>query len=96
MLKVLSTLRAKAGCEEELLRAADKLVAATKSEPRNQAYELWRAVNDRRTVVFDEVWDSLEAWQAHIATAHLKEFKAVTADLIEWSAVTAARPRAGV
>lgn len=96
MLKVLCRLRAREGCEEALLRAADKLAEATRSEPRNRAYELWRAVNDQRILVFDEVWDSLDAWKAHVATAHLKEFKAETGDLIEWSEVTAAYPRAGV
>jgi len=52
MLKVLCRLRAREGCEEALLRAADKLAEATRSEPRNRAYELWRAVNDQRILVF--------------------------------------------
>lgn len=95
MLKVMAKVRAKDGCTAPLLGAAEKLVAATRTEEGNRGYELWQSANDNRTLIFDEIWDSVDAWSRHVQTPHLREFKAATEDMIESSQTIAARPKAG-
>jgi len=96
MHKVISTMRAREGRADELLQAAEALAQATQAETGVQSYQLWQAVNDERTIIFDEVWHSVDAWRQHTETPYLKAFKAETADLVEDSEVIAARPRVGV
>lgn len=94
MLKVISKVRAREGCMAALLEEAEKLVAATRREDFNHGYELWEAANEDRTIIFDEVWESVDAWRKHVETPHLKAFKETTADMIEASDTTPAHPKA--
>jgi quinol monooxygenase YgiN len=60
------------GTESEVLALVDQLVAATRTEPGNVAFEAYRSLSDPSSYVLLERYASHEALAAHRATPHFQ------------------------
>jgi quinol monooxygenase YgiN len=82
VLTVVAELQAKPGREEALRRAVLALIEPTRQEEGCVQYDLHVHTNDPGRFVFYENWTSREHLDRHAASAHLKEFGTVSADLL--------------
>ena len=82
-VRVVATLTAQAGKGPELLAAWPELSAKVHAEDGCLAYDLHAVLGDDDRFVVLERWASMEALQAHGASAHMKEFGALAASLLE-------------
>ena len=82
LLTVVAELRAKPGKEEDLRRATLALIEPTRQEDGCEQYDLHVHTSDPGRFVFYENWVSREHLDRHAASAHLKQFGAVSADLL--------------
>ena len=86
--KTVAILTAKPGREaalEALLRA---LAAASRAEPGNLHWQIWRDREDARRFVLDELYRDDAAVAAHQATPHFQDYRARIGDLAERLAIT--------
>lgn len=80
---------AKAGKEEELLRALHRLIEPTQKEDGYVRYELNQAIDNSSTITFIEKFKSQEAFDFHCNTPYIKNFFDHTApDLMDSVVVT--------
>ena len=82
---VVSINTARPGKEAELEAALRALVAPTRKDPGFITYDLHRDIQDPRTFVFIELWESLDDLKAHGKASHIEAFRAKGGDLIETS-----------
>ena len=82
VLTVVAELQAKPGKEEDLRRAVLALIEPTRQEDGCVQYDLHVHTSDPGRFVFYENWTSQEHLDRHAASAHLKEFGAVSGDLL--------------
>jgi quinol monooxygenase YgiN len=82
LLTVVAHLKAKPGKEDALRRVALGLVEPTRKEAGCVQYDLHVHTSDPGRFVFYENWTSREDLDRHAASAHLKEFGAVSGDLL--------------
>jgi quinol monooxygenase YgiN len=82
---VVSISTAKPGQEAKLEAAMRALVEPSHQDPGCITYDLHRDIQDPRTFVFFELWESLELLQAHGKAAHVAAFRAQGPELIESS-----------
>ena len=61
------------GNEDEVLALLPRLAEASRAEPGNLAYEVFRSVDDPRSVVLLERYASREAFAAHRESPHFNE-----------------------
>ncbi|MBU8975944.1 putative quinol monooxygenase [Lysobacter sp. FW306-1B-D06B] len=83
LIAIAATARAKANRSEELGAAFMALVAPSRAEPGSIVYELHRSTQDADLWMVYEVWASQEAFDAHLATAHLQAFLGRAPELVE-------------
>ena len=62
----------RAGTENEVLSLVDELVDASRTEPGNLAFEVYRGVRNPETYVLLERYASNEALAAHRASPHFR------------------------
>ncbi len=74
---------AKAGHEDEVRAAHERLSAPVSLEQGFIQYDLHQDVNDPRRFVLFERWSSRADFEAHCIAPHIKDFLAETADLLE-------------
>jgi quinol monooxygenase YgiN len=55
-----------------------KLIQPTLNEPGCVQYDLHQDNEDKAVFLFYENWDSYELWQAHMNSAHLKDYQRAT------------------
>ncbi|PUA19088.1 putative quinol monooxygenase [Glaciimonas sp. PCH181] len=82
---VISINTAKPGQEENMEAAMRALIAPTQSDPGFIQYDLHRDLDDPRTFVFFERWESRELLHQHFDAPHVMTWKAQAADLVESS-----------
>jgi len=74
MISVIAGFAVKDGKEAECLDIVKKLVEATQKENGCIMYECFKSTDDPKKFVIMEKWESKEALDAHMATAHFKEY----------------------
>ena len=67
------------GKREAFLEAVRPLIAASRSEEGNIAYDLYEDINEANAFCFIEKWKDPEAIAAHNASSHFRESKACKA-----------------
>lgn len=76
MIVVTGTARIAAGARDELLSAAQAMVAATRAEPGCRECRYALDIEDPEVLAFVEVYDSMDAMRSHLATDHMRSFYA--------------------
>lgn len=79
MIIVIATLKIAPGSEQEVLKAAEKVIAATRQEPGCDRYDLHADVSDPTTLVFVEEWASRTDLDLHFERPHMAEWRAASA-----------------
>ena len=82
-LTVVATIVAKPGREAETEGVLLALVAPTLLDKGYIRYDLHRDLEDPRSFLFYETWESREALDAHLETPHLAAFKARIPELVD-------------
>ncbi len=82
LLTVVAEMQAKPGKEDDLRRAVLALVEPTRQEDGCVQYDLHVHSTDPARFVFYENWTSQEDLNRHAASAHLQQFRTVSADLL--------------
>lgn len=72
-LQVIARYTITEGREGELLELLPQLAKASRSEPGNLAFDIYRELDNPRGVVLLERYASREAFLAHRETPHFKE-----------------------
>ncbi|WDR05299.1 antibiotic biosynthesis monooxygenase [Devosia rhodophyticola] len=83
MIYVVATLQIELGALEPFVNAACPCIEATRAEPGCIHYDLCASVTDPERVVFVERWNSRAALDAHLASPHMLEFKAVSKPFVK-------------
>ena len=86
-VKVTAILTAKPDKEADLRTLLDGLVAASRAEPGNLRYDLWRERADPARLVLDELYADNAAVEAHRATEHFQGYLARINELAERTAI---------
>ena len=71
-VRVLAFFRAKPGSGKELEKILLTLIKRTRSEPGNIAYVLHRSTENPDELVFDEIFESMEAFRKHTQKPYIK------------------------
>jgi quinol monooxygenase YgiN len=72
-LQVIARYTLAPGNEDEVLALLPQLAAATRAEPGNLGFEIYRGTEDPNAVILLERYASREAFAAHRESAHFKE-----------------------
>ena len=80
---VVARFLARQGQEDALRRVLAELIAPTRQESGCRQYDLLSNPGNGRDLCFVERWESDDALNRHLETAHVKRALAATADLIE-------------
>jgi quinol monooxygenase YgiN len=86
-VKIIAILVARPGRAGELRALLDGMVVASRAEPGNLQYDLWRDHADTGRFVLEELYADDAAVAAHRATAHFKNYLAKINDLAERTAM---------
>ena len=78
MIAVVAGMNLKEGKEKEFLAQAEKVVAATRKEEGCIGYVCCKSADNPLGFAMVEKWESKDALDAHMQTAHFKEFIAGT------------------
>jgi len=73
-LMIIANVTAKAEYKDELMKAFEKVVAGTRTEAGNIAYDLYVDTSNPLKFTIVEIWKSQDAIDFHNETAHFKEF----------------------
>jgi quinol monooxygenase YgiN len=71
---VVASVRARAGKETELIRATEVLVPKVRQEAGNLLCQAHRGLDAPGILVFYEIFESAEAFEAHKAAPHTKQW----------------------
>jgi len=74
MISVIAGFAVKDGKEEECMNIVKKLIAATQKENGCIMYDCFKSSDDPKKFVIMEKWESKPALDAHMETAHFKEY----------------------
>ena len=84
-VRVVATLVARKGCDQELEKLLKGLVAQSRKDEGCVQYDLHRGIDEPRVYVFYEIWESMELLQKHSKTPHLDALQRDGAEVIESS-----------
>lgn len=87
-VKIVAVLVARPGRADELRALLDGMVVASRAEPGNLQYDLWRDHADAGRFVLEELYTDDAAVSQHRATPHFKNYLAKINDLAERTAIT--------
>jgi quinol monooxygenase YgiN len=73
-LQVIARYVIAAGNEDKVLELLPKLAAASRTEPGNLSYDVYRQIDDGRSVVILERYVSRDAFAEHRETPHFKDY----------------------
>lgn len=73
---IVARITAHTGQENHVASQIDNLALATRAETGCIRYEIYRDPNDEAVTLIYEIWTSQSALQNHLATEHLRAFKA--------------------
>ena len=85
--KIVAILVARPGMAGDLRALLDGMVVASRAEPGNLQYDLWRDQADAGRFVLEELYADDAAVAAHRATPHFKNYLAKINDLAERTAI---------
>ncbi|HVV33464.1 MAG TPA: putative quinol monooxygenase [Vitreimonas sp.] len=85
-IKIVAILTAKPGKVDELTALLASMVQASRAEPGNLRYDLWRDQADANRFVLDELYKDQAAIDAHKASAHFQSYLGKINALAERSA----------
>lgn len=85
--KIIAILVARRGMAEELRALLDGMVVASRAEPGNLQYNLWRDHADAGRFVLEELYTDDAAVAAHRATPHFENYLSKINDLAERTAM---------
>ena len=74
MISVVAGFSVKEGKEAECLEYVRKIVEETRKEKGCIMYELCQSAKSANSFAFIEKWESQDALNAHMETAHFKEY----------------------
>ncbi|SDW91568.1 Quinol monooxygenase YgiN [Arthrobacter sp. cf158] len=74
---VVAQYRTKPGTTENILKHLQNIAAETRKEPGNLSYEFFGGVEDSRSIVILESYQSAEAFELHRQTPHFLNIGAV-------------------
>jgi quinol monooxygenase YgiN len=94
-VKVIALFKAHDGRHEELRALLDGMVAPTREEAGNLAYDLWQEQADPARFVLDELYVDDAAVAAHRATPHYQDYTSRIGELAERTAVVLSPVRSG-
>ncbi len=80
-VRLIARLVAKQDKREELRKVLHRMLAPTHAEAGNVFYELFESHEGGR-FFFNELWQSQDALDRHMATAHFRQFEAESRDLL--------------
>ena len=72
-LQVIARYTLAAGNEEEVLSLLPQVVEASRAEPGNVSYAVYRGLDDDRQVILLERYASRDAFEAHRESPHFKD-----------------------
>jgi quinol monooxygenase YgiN len=72
-LRMLAFMEAKEGKGQELVNHVLSVIAPTRKEEGNIAYDLCISLDNPNQILVDEIWTSKEALDNHFNTIHMKE-----------------------
>jgi quinol monooxygenase YgiN len=81
MLIVAGTIQVEPDHREEMLRAVQPMVEATRAEAGCRAYAFSPATDDPGLVHLYELWEDQEALEAHFASDHMAAWRKRSAEL---------------
>lgn len=87
LAKTVAILRAKPGLEAELEALLRTLAKASREEPGNLHWNIWRDREDAGRFVLDEAYRDDEAVTAHQATPHFQAYRSRVETLADRLAV---------
>lgn len=87
MIAVVALREVEAGKEDEYLRCAENVVRETRKEQGCISYECCRNSENAMRFAMIEKWENRECLDAHMQTAHFKEFIAATKDMGQGSSI---------
>ena len=82
-LTVVAELKAKPGREEEVRSLLLSVIEPVRAEEGCLQYDLHVSTADPAAFVFYENWKDADALKAHARSAHMKEFGAKAAELLD-------------
>ena len=82
-LKIVAVVVAKDGRQAELEALLRGMVSASRAEPGNLSYDLWRDVDQPNRFVLDEMYRDADAVAAHRASEHFQAYLKRVTDLAE-------------
>jgi quinol monooxygenase YgiN len=86
-VKIIALLTARPGKAAELEALLHTLQAASRAEPGNLRWDIWRDQANPDRLVLDELYTDNTAVAAHRETAHFKAYLVVIGDLAERTAL---------
>lgn len=92
MLYVIATVTVRAEHRADFLENVRSVIGATIKEAGCQSYDLLSSITEPNCFVFVERWDSREALAAHFETAHLKQWRTISAEFVEKTKVEIIHP----
>ncbi|TKG93748.1 antibiotic biosynthesis monooxygenase [Puteibacter caeruleilacunae] len=82
-LTLVAKITAKAGKAKELKTTLEGLIAPTRAEKGCMEYYLNYSIEEEGVFLFYETWATVEDWNVHMESDHLKAFFAKEEELIE-------------
>ena len=82
-VKIVAILTAKPGKADALKALMDGMVVASRAEPGNLRYDIWREKAEPNRLVLDELYASDEAVAAHRAAPHFQDYLAKIGDIAD-------------
>lgn len=82
-IRVLAFFKAKLGKGKELEKVLLDLVPLTRNEQGNIAYVLHRSTNDPDELLFDEIFDSYDAFEQHSSKPYIRSLESKVEQLLD-------------
>lgn len=82
MIIVTGSVRLLDGKRDEMLAAAEPMIAASRAEDGCVEYRYAIDMQDDSVATFTEVWTDMAALQAHMQTPHMATFREATTPLV--------------
>lgn len=84
MIAVVVRFKVKEDCADQMLEALADNARHSPDEPGCHKWEYSRRLDDPSEFAIYEIYDDLDAFQAHLDSEHFARWKAVAPDLWEW------------
>lgn len=82
MIIVTGSITLLDGKRDEMVRASEPMIEASRAEDGCVEYRYAFDMQDDDVVAFTEVWTDMSALQAHLGTPHMAAFREATMELV--------------